>query len=413
MKKIFVSAYACEPGKGSEPGIGWNVVNQLSRYFEVHVLTRANNREVIEAFYRENPPEFSPVFHYYDLPRWLSFWKKKRRGYRLYYWLWQYFAFFKYMKFVNTSQFDLVQHLTFANFAVPSLFMFSKPVTVYGPIGVAGLNPAVLRGLPFRIKLREIVRKIMMWLMTHFDICRFLTPYAADHIIECGAEDGKSAFSRQLQKKIIRHPQTGISLTDPEYRTSRKRLNDGKVRLLICSEFLHWKGVTFACEVFCRIAELRDNVELVICGSGPEEENMRRILKKANAANCVFFRGFVSKQEMYQELCDADILLYPSYHHGLATLILQSMYAGLPIICIKGDPVAQAVSEGAGLSAQGNTFAHIIDDFTAKTLELVDSPELRRKYGDTGHKLAVEKYDWQKLCAILAGHLNKMTELEK
>ncbi len=78
MKKIFVSAYACEPGKGSEPGIGWNVVNQLSRYFEVHVLTRANNREVIEAFYRENSPAFAPVFHYYDLPRWLSFWKKKR-----------------------------------------------------------------------------------------------------------------------------------------------------------------------------------------------------------------------------------------------------------------------------------------------------------------------------------------------
>lgn len=24
--KIFISAYACEPEKGSEPGIGWNVV---------------------------------------------------------------------------------------------------------------------------------------------------------------------------------------------------------------------------------------------------------------------------------------------------------------------------------------------------------------------------------------------------
>ena len=76
MKKIFISAYACEPYKGSEPGIGWNVVNQLSRYFEVHVLTRANNREVIEAFYQANSQEVKPVFHYYDLPKYLSFWKK-------------------------------------------------------------------------------------------------------------------------------------------------------------------------------------------------------------------------------------------------------------------------------------------------------------------------------------------------
>ena len=413
MKKIFVSAYACEPGKGSEPGIGWNVVNQLSRYFEVHVLTRANNREVIEEFYRENTADVQPFFHYYDLPRWLSFWKKKRRGYRLYYWLWQYFAFFKYRKFVNTSRFDLVQHLTFANFAVPSLFMFTKPVTVYGPIGVAGLNSAVFSGLPAKIKLRELFRKIVMWLLIYFDICRFLTPYAADYIIECGAEEHSSAFSEGLQKKIIRHPQTGISLDDPEYRTSRRRADDGRVRLLICSEFLHWKGVTFACEVFCRIAQQRSNVELVVCGSGPEEGNMRRILNNGNAADKVVFKGFVSKQEMFQELCDADILLYPSYHHGLATLILQAMYAGLPIVCIKGDPVALAVAEGAGAIASGDSLSDIIDDFTDKTLELTDFPELRLQYGEKGRQLAVDKYDWKKMCEVLAGHLEDMMEKRK
>ena len=43
--KIFISAYACEPEKGSEPGIGWNVVNELAKYHEVHVLTRANNQD--------------------------------------------------------------------------------------------------------------------------------------------------------------------------------------------------------------------------------------------------------------------------------------------------------------------------------------------------------------------------------
>ena len=410
MKKIFISAYACEPHKGSEPGIGWNVVNRLSWCFEVHVLTRANNREVIEAFYQENPQDTKPVFHYYDLPKWLSFWKKKRRGYRFYYYLWQYFAFFKYRKFVNTAGFDLVQHLTFANFSVPSLFMFTKPVTVYGPIGAAGMNPAVFRGLPLKIKLREAARKVVMWLLIHCDICRFLTPFAADCIIECGEEEGKSAFPRCLQKKIIRHPQTGISLDDPEYRTGRKRADDGKIRLLICSEFIHWKGVTFACEVFCRTAKVRSNVELVICGTGPEEKTMRRILEKGNVLDRAVFRGFISKQEMFQELCDADILLYPSYHHGLATLILQAMYAGLPIVCIKGDPVALAVSEGAGMAADGRSLAEILDDLSAKTLQLVDSPELRRRYGAGGHQLAVERYDWQKMCTLLAGHLEKIAE---
>ena len=73
--KIFVSAYACEPYKGSEPGIGWNFVNEMSKYHEVHVLTRANNRESIEKefIYLANQ---NLTFYYYDLPKALMFWKK-------------------------------------------------------------------------------------------------------------------------------------------------------------------------------------------------------------------------------------------------------------------------------------------------------------------------------------------------
>ena len=38
--KIFVSAYACEPGMGSEIGVGWHWVLEMSKYFELWVLTR-------------------------------------------------------------------------------------------------------------------------------------------------------------------------------------------------------------------------------------------------------------------------------------------------------------------------------------------------------------------------------------
>ena len=46
--KLLISAYACEPGLGSEPGAGWNCVRQAARFHEVWVLTRENNREPIE-----------------------------------------------------------------------------------------------------------------------------------------------------------------------------------------------------------------------------------------------------------------------------------------------------------------------------------------------------------------------------
>ena len=45
--KALISAYACEPGRGSEPGVGWNVVRELSARHELWVLTRANHAAAI------------------------------------------------------------------------------------------------------------------------------------------------------------------------------------------------------------------------------------------------------------------------------------------------------------------------------------------------------------------------------
>ena len=46
--KILISAYACEPNKGSEPGIGWNwMINLVKKGHSVTVITRKNNKKII------------------------------------------------------------------------------------------------------------------------------------------------------------------------------------------------------------------------------------------------------------------------------------------------------------------------------------------------------------------------------
>ncbi|MFZ4593723.1 MAG: hypothetical protein ACOYOF_05670 [Verrucomicrobiaceae bacterium] len=36
--RLLASAFGCCPGHGSEPGVGWNTVEQLSKEHEVWVL---------------------------------------------------------------------------------------------------------------------------------------------------------------------------------------------------------------------------------------------------------------------------------------------------------------------------------------------------------------------------------------
>ena len=48
IKKILLSAYACEPETGSEHGIGWGWINFLSKNnFKVEVITRKSNKNKI------------------------------------------------------------------------------------------------------------------------------------------------------------------------------------------------------------------------------------------------------------------------------------------------------------------------------------------------------------------------------
>ena len=93
MSRILLSAYACEPGRGSEAEVGWMWATELAAAgHEVWVITRTANRIAIEASLAE---QHRPRLHfaYYDLPRWARGWKRGERGVHLYYALWQWGAY--------------------------------------------------------------------------------------------------------------------------------------------------------------------------------------------------------------------------------------------------------------------------------------------------------------------------------
>src|SRR5882672_7955107 len=88
--RVLISAYACEPNKGSEPEVGWQWALQMARFHEVTVLTRANNRPGIEqAVQPLRGQQPVPQFIYHDLSPFLQKLKRYSRTIKLYYLLWQ------------------------------------------------------------------------------------------------------------------------------------------------------------------------------------------------------------------------------------------------------------------------------------------------------------------------------------
>ena len=142
--KILLSAYACEPNKGSEPGLGWNWAREIARNHEAWVLTRANNRPSIEDTLRKGSIP-SLHFVYYDLPDGVKSWKKGQRGVHLYYLLWQWGAYRTAKKVHKQVRFDLVHHITFVSVRQPSFMGLLGIPFIFGPVAGGERAPWRLR----------------------------------------------------------------------------------------------------------------------------------------------------------------------------------------------------------------------------------------------------------------------------
>src|SRR6266446_4326611 len=111
--RVLISAYACEPNKGSEPEIGWQWALQMARFHDVTLLTRANNRptieRAIEAIRHRQP---LPDFFYHDEPPFLLRIKRRFGATKLYYILWQCSARRIVAQLHAARHFDLLHHIT-------------------------------------------------------------------------------------------------------------------------------------------------------------------------------------------------------------------------------------------------------------------------------------------------------------
>ena len=160
-KKILVSAYGCEPGRGSEAGVGWNWVIQLAKEYELYVITRANDREKIE---QNIPEELRDSLHfiYYDRKRLVKIKKREKRLY-LYYFFWQTGIIKIIRRLKREVKFDYSMHLSFGSLWMPTFLPFFKIPFIWGPVGGAdGAPKPLLNRMPFKNRMVQKFRYFLV-----------------------------------------------------------------------------------------------------------------------------------------------------------------------------------------------------------------------------------------------------------
>jgi glycosyltransferase involved in cell wall biosynthesis len=409
--RILISAYACEPEKGSEPGVGWNWVRQIARFHEVRVITRGNNRASIEKSLAKEP---LPNVHwvYFDLPRWARFWKKGQRGVHLYYYLWQIGAYFVVRKLHRRVGFNLVHHVTFMNYWMPS-FLFLLPIPfIWGPVGGGESAPrSFWRTFSFRGKAYELLRDLARFL-AQFD--PFVRLAARRATVGIATTEESAARLRSLgYRKVMVLSSVGSSKDEIARLNGFTVRQSNPFRLVSIGNLLHWKGFELSLRGFARFQSRFPATEYWIIGDGPERKRLRKLAQRLGVTGSVTFWGAIPRRQVLEKLADCDVLVHPSFHDSGASVCLEAMAAGRPVICLDLGGSAVQVTEETGIKVSAITPDQALRDLANAFYKLASDPELRARLSLGAIKRVEEHFNWDKRGLLMTRLYESLSTVEE
>jgi colanic acid/amylovoran biosynthesis glycosyltransferase len=136
-------------------------------------------------------------------------------------------------------------------------------------------------------------------------------------------------------------------------------------------------------------------LRLVIAGTGPEEQNLRRQIEALHLADCVDLLGYQTQEAVLQWMCRADTLIVPSHTapdgdiEGVPNVVVEALAAGLPIVATDhgGIPEPVRYSERGWLVPEKDSAA-----LADRLRRLALTPNLQTKLSNEGRIIAREGF---------------------
>ena len=322
--KILVSAYACEPGHGSEPSAGWHWATAAARTHEVWALTRTTNRDAIEAELAVCPQP-SLRFVYLDLPPRARFWKKQNRGVRTYVTIWQVLAGRAARRLHREHGFDLVHHVTFANMWLPALACLAPAPFVLGPVGGGQrVRASLFPLLGPRSGLAEIVLRLGRGASRLNPLVRIGWRRAA--IILAQNEESRDSLPRRHRAKTVIRP----NAVAPE-GLAAIAVTPSDEPLAVCAGRLNrFKG----CELALRALAHAPGWRLLMIGGGPDEQRLRRLAERLRLGSRVEFVPWLAQEELWRTIAGCRAFVFPSLKEGAPFVVAEAQTLGVPVIAL-------------------------------------------------------------------------------
>jgi glycosyltransferase involved in cell wall biosynthesis len=329
---LCIVAFSCEPGRGSEPGAGWEFVAAAHSVAEAlgWNLAVATRRGCEEEVFDQLSAHGSANVELICEPHWLAD-RFPRKANRTYYSVWSLWLALA----LRRRSFRVVHHVTYATEMIPPIEFIGMPagtLRVWGPVGSSQAPEPGTRGLATRA-LRAALSAISqgfvrLWVdivlaqsfsvsdryFRHPDV-RVEPNVAVSHLLHqmIGLAEPERIFQRQLCA-------VGVL-------TGRKRV-DAAIRALPHVE--------------------DPSVGLVVVGDGIERTRLEELAQEQGVGERIRFLGNVERSRAVAVMMGSDAMIHCSVREGAPWAVGEALTVGLPVVSIQGGGADELVSVSGG-----------------------------------------------------------------
>lgn len=394
MKTILATAYAINPFKGSEDGMGWNFVMQIARFNNVIAVTRENNRPHIEKYMQENPSDLykNTTFLYFDTPYWTRFWKKGGRGAMMYYLLWQRMV----VSFIRKSgvTFDVVHNLNFHNDWSPSfLWKLGKPF-VWGPVGHHPLIPKqYLKPFSFSYYVKDRLTWGVKKFFWKYSPSLRKTVNKADVILSMNTSVNHVLGLKNKTEYVI------PSAATQDFGWEENMQSDS-FSLISVGRLVPLKGFDLTIRSFASFFHTLSESEkkkttLTIVGSGPEEALLKQMTVDEGVSDNVTFISWIDRTDVMELFRKASAFVFPS-HEGAGMVVPEALSFGVPVIAINNEGPGEFITPDCGIAVAKGDYETTVKALAEGIESLYRNPSTLQSKRKSARKQFVDYFHWNR-----------------
>ena len=391
--RVLLLAYACSPGHGSEPGVGWNRAVETATFCDTWVI--CEQREFAESIRRHLQTQGEiPGLQFEFVP--LMGWERflgiiPGMGY-LGYKSWHWRAFRAARRLHEQIRFDLVHQLTYCGFREPGL-LWKLPVPfVWGPVGGTQNYPwRFLCQASICEGLSEALRSLVNRLQLRFSPrVRRASRKAAALLTANSTNQRDFARVQRLTPTLV----SDVGLARVAGKSCAHRTDAHNLRILWSGQLCPRKALPLLLNALARLPEVVA-YELRILGDGPLKHRWQRLANRTGVKAHTTWMGWLPHQEALQQYAWADVFVFTSLRDTTGTVVVEALGAGLPVVCLDHQGVHDVVTDQCGIKIPVTTPREVVDGLAEAITSLARDTHVRNRLSQGALKRA-EQYLWSR-----------------